>query len=41
MGNPTIRRPEEMAEFLSQLYNRDVSGAHAVTVIRFSAIKNS
>ena len=39
--NPTIRRPEEMAEFLSQLYNRDVSGAHAVTVIRFSAIRNS
>ena len=39
--NPTIRRTEEMAEFLSQLYNRDVSGAHAVTVIRFSAIKNS
>ena len=39
--NPTIRRPEEMADFLSQLYNRDVSGAHAVTVIRFSAIKNS
>ena len=39
--NPTIRRPEEMAEFLSQLYNREVSGAHAVTVIRFSAIKNS
>jgi hypothetical protein len=30
-----------MADFLSQLYNRDVSGAHAVTVIRFSAIKNS
>jgi hypothetical protein len=39
--NPTLRRPEEMADFLSQLYNRDVSGAHAVTVIRFSAIKNS
>ena len=39
--NPTIRRPEEMAEILSQLYNRDVSGAHAVSVIRFSAIKNS
>ena len=39
--NPTIRRTEEMADFLSQLYNRDVSGAHAVTVIRFSAIKNS
>ena len=39
--NPSLRRPEEMADFLSQLYNRDVSGAHAVTVIRFSAIKNS
>ena len=39
--NPTIRRPEEMADFLSQLYNRDISGAHAVTVIRFSAIRNS
>ena len=39
--NPTLRRPEEMADFLSQLYNRDVSGAHAVTVIRFSAIKNT
>ena len=39
--NPSIRRVEEMQEFLAQLYNRDVSGAHAVTVIRFSAIKNS
>ncbi len=39
--NPEIRRPEEMADFLSQLYNRDVSPNHAVTVIRFSAIKNS
>ena len=39
--NPSLRRPEEMADFLSQLYNRDVSGAHAVTVIRFSAIRNS
>ena len=39
--NPEIRRTDEMAHFLSQLYNRDVSGAHAVTVIRFSAIKNS
>ena len=39
--NPEIRRWEDMAGWLSQLYNRDVSGAHAVTVIRFSAIKNS
>jgi hypothetical protein len=37
--NPEIRRPEEMAEFLSHLYNRDVSPNHAVTVIRFSQIK--
>ena len=39
--NPEIRRPEEMADFLSQLYNRDVSPNHAVTVIRFSQIKSS
>ena len=39
--NPEIRRVDELATFLGQLYNRDVSGAHAVTVIRFSAIKNS
>ena len=39
--NPSIRRPEELADFLSQIYNRDVSGAHAVTVIRFSAIRSS
>jgi hypothetical protein len=37
--NPEIRRPEEMANFLSQLYNRDVSPEDTVTVIRFSAIK--
>jgi hypothetical protein len=37
--NPEVRRPEEMAHFLSQLYNRDVSGEDTVTVIRFSAIK--
>jgi hypothetical protein len=37
--NPEIRRPEDMAEFLSQIYNRDVSPNHAVTVIRFSAIR--
>ena len=37
--NPEIRRPEEMATFLSQLYNRDVTDQDTVTVIRFSAIK--
>jgi hypothetical protein len=37
--NPEIRRPEEMAHFLSQLYNRDVTEDDTVTVIRFSAIR--
>jgi hypothetical protein len=37
--NPEIRRPEEMAHFLAQLYNRDVTPADTVTVIRFSAIR--
>jgi hypothetical protein len=36
--NPEIRRPEEMARFLTQLYNREVSLENTVTVIRFSAI---
>ena len=36
--NPEIRRPEEMATFLSQLYNRDVSESDTVTVIHFSEI---
>jgi hypothetical protein len=39
--NPQLRRPEEMADFLAQLYNRDIGPGHAVTVIRFSAIKNT
>ena len=39
--NPEIRRPDEMAHFLSQLYNRDVSEDDTVTVIRFSAIRES
>ncbi len=39
--NPEIRRPEEMARWLSQLYNREISGDDTVTVIRFSAIRNS
>jgi hypothetical protein len=36
--NPEIRRPDEMATFLGQLYNRDVTPDETVTVIRFSAI---
>ena len=36
--NPEIRRPEEMATFLSQLYNREVGQDDTVTVIRFSQI---
>jgi hypothetical protein len=36
--NPEIRRTDEMATFLSQLYNRDVGAADLVTVIRFSQI---
>ena len=36
--NPEIRRAEDMAAFLGQLYNRDVSEADTVTVIRFSQI---
>lgn len=37
--NPQLRRPEEMATFLSQLYNRDVVEADVVTVIFFSEIR--
>ena len=36
--NPEIRRPEELARFLSQLYNRDVTEEDIVTLIRFSEI---
>ena len=36
--NPEIRRPEEMAQWLGQLYNRQVSDDDLVTVIRFSQI---
>src|SRR5437868_13903625 len=36
--NPEIRRTDELARFLSQLYNRDVDGEDIVTVIRFSQI---
>jgi len=38
--NPEIRRTEDMATFLSQLYNRDVTPDDTVTVIRFSQIVN-
>jgi hypothetical protein len=37
--NPEIRRTEDMATFLGQLYNREVSEANTVTVIHFSEIK--
>jgi hypothetical protein len=37
--NPEMRRPEDMAMFLSQLYNREVTQDDTVTVIRFSQIK--
>jgi hypothetical protein len=37
--NPENRRPEEMREFLGQLYNREVSDSDTVTVIRFSEIR--
>jgi hypothetical protein len=36
--NPEIRRTDEMAQFLSQLYNRDIDADDVVTVIRFSQI---
>jgi len=37
--NPEIRRTEEMASFLGQLYNREVAPDDVVTVIRFSEIR--
>jgi hypothetical protein len=37
--NPEIRRVEEMAGFLGQLYNREVADDAVVTVIRFSEIR--
>jgi hypothetical protein len=36
--NPELRRTDELARFLSQLYNRDVTEDDVVTVIRFSPI---
>ena len=37
--NPEIRRTDEMAQFLANLYNREVTEEAIVTVIRFSQIK--
>jgi hypothetical protein len=37
--NPENRRPEEMRDFLGQLYNREVTDEDTVTVIRFSEIR--
>jgi hypothetical protein len=37
--NPEVRRPEELAIFLGQLYNREVSSDEIVTLIRFSEIR--
>jgi hypothetical protein len=36
--NPEIRNPDDLAHFLSQLYNREIVPDDTVTVIRFSAI---
>ena len=36
--NPEMRRPEDMSNFLGQLYNREVSEEDTVTVIHFSEI---
>ena len=37
--NPEARRPEELATFLGQLYNREVTRDEIVTLIRFSEIR--
>ena len=39
--NPEIKRTDEMAHFLGQLYNREVTEDETVTVIRFSQIIGS
>jgi hypothetical protein len=36
--NPELRRADELAHFLGQLYNREVTEDDIVTVIRFSRI---
>ncbi len=37
--NPEVRRPEDFAHFLGQLYNREVTYDDTVTLIRFSQIR--
>jgi hypothetical protein len=39
--NPELRRTEEMVEFLSQLYNREITSDDTITIIRFSEVLNS
>jgi hypothetical protein len=39
--NPEIRHTDDMATFLGQLYNREVSVEDTVTVIRFSEIRGA
>ena len=39
--NPEIRRADELAHWLGQLYNRDVTEDETVTLIRFSQIIGS
>jgi hypothetical protein len=39
--NPELRRADELAHFLGQLYNREVTEDDIVTVIRFSQIVGS
>jgi len=38
--NPELRSTEDMAEFLTRLYNREVTVDATVTLIRFSEIRN-
>ena len=37
--NPEVRRPEELAIFLGQLYNREIASDELATLIRFSEIR--
>jgi hypothetical protein len=37
--NPEARSPEELATFLGQLYNREITPDEIVTLIRFSEIR--
>jgi hypothetical protein len=37
--NPELRNTSDLARFLGQIYNRDVTADDTVTLIRFSAIK--